>query len=135
MFNHPFSFKGRIRRSEFGISFIIYIILYVILIVIGDSGRGGATGIIFILIIPLVWFLWAQGAKRCHDVGRSGWLQIIPFYVLWMLFEEGHAGPNEYGENPKGINDSGDLTILDDTFTGRTGRKDNNNTEPNSNFT
>ena len=33
--------------------------------------------------------------------GNSGWYQIIPFYVLWMLFAEGDKEANEYGNPPK----------------------------------
>ena len=51
----------------------------------------------------MLWFLWAQGAKRCHDRGASGWFQIIPFYVFWMLFADSNYGMNEYGANPKGF--------------------------------
>ena len=52
-------------------------------------------------IIPMLWFLWAQGAKRCHDMDKNGWFQIIPFYVLWMIFIEGDSFLNKYGDNPK----------------------------------
>ena len=55
-----------------------------------------------ILFIPLIWVLWAQGAKRCHDIGKSDWWQFVPFFVLWMLFKDGDVGSNEYGEDPKG---------------------------------
>jgi uncharacterized membrane protein YhaH (DUF805 family) len=107
MFKEPFSFDGRIRRTEYGISLIIYAIAYAIIAGIGASaGRDGGAGIVFIFLIPMLWFLWAQGAKRCHDVGNSGWWQLIPFYVFWLLFQEGEAGQNQYGENPKGIQGS-----------------------------
>ena len=57
-----------------------------------------------LLFIPLAWFLFAQGAKRCHDRNGSGWWQIVPFYGLWMIFADGTEGPNEYGPNPKNPN-------------------------------
>lgn len=101
MFQKPFSFDGRIRRTEFGISFIIAVIAMAIVNEIGSTGEG--TVIIFTAYIPLYWFLWAQGAKRCHDRSNSGWYQIIPFYALWMLFADSENGNNEYGPNPKGI--------------------------------
>lgn len=107
MFKNPFSFDGRIRRNEYGVSLIIYAIAYAIVAGIGASaGRDGSVGIIFIFLIPMLWFIWAQGAKRCHDVGNSGWWQLIPFYVFWLLFQEGQAGSNQYGDNPKGIQGS-----------------------------
>lgn len=107
MFKNPFIFEGRIRRSEFGISFILFIVARVITIIIiagiisGSNDKDGAVILSFLLLIPVLWFLWAQGAKRCHDLGNSGWFQLIPFYALWMLFQDGEPGPNQYGENPK----------------------------------
>ncbi|MCF8451789.1 MAG: DUF805 domain-containing protein [Pedobacter sp.] len=96
MFSAPFSFDGRIRRTEYGISFIIYIFAYSIIATVAKSST-----IVFVAFIPLFWFLWAQGAKRCHDRGNSGWYQIIPFYVFWMLFAESDSTKNEYGNSPK----------------------------------
>ena len=99
MFRNPFSFKGRIRRMEYGISFIIFYISNNILMALSAEEPA-----VVILLIPSLWFTWAQGAKRCHDRGNSGWYQLIPFYVLWMQFGDGDIGANEYGANPKGIN-------------------------------
>lgn len=102
MFKNPFSFKGRIRRMEYGLSMIIYVFLLAIVNSIFQS-RGDAM-FLLIAYIPLLWFALAQGAKRCHDRGNSGFFQVIPFYGLWMLFADGNIGANEYGYNPKGLN-------------------------------
>jgi len=100
MFSNPFSVEGRIRRTEYGISFIIYVIIAATINFIMDSSEEAV--ILGLAHIPMLWFLWAQGAKRCHDIGNSGWFQIIPFYVLWMLFANGEKGIiNKYGANPK----------------------------------
>jgi len=99
MFTNIFSFDGRIRRTEYGISVIIYTIVGVFVNTILDSGEAPIIGLAY---IPMLWFLWAQGAKRCHDLGNNGWWQIIPLYGLWLLFQDGQPGLNEYGYNPKG---------------------------------
>lgn len=96
MFSSPFSFNGRIRRLEYGISFIIYYVAAMILPLLTNN-----SPILGLAYIPLLWFLWAQGAKRCHDRGNNGWFQIIPFYVFWMIFADGEAQDNEYGSSPK----------------------------------
>ena len=103
MFKRPFSFKGRIRRLEYGISFIIYFIWYMILEAAGKTPNLSQGTAIFLLIsiIPALWFLWAQNCKRCHDRGNSGWYQLIPFYFIILLFGEGEFGDNDYGTNPK----------------------------------
>lgn len=99
MFSNPFSFDGRIRRTEYGISLIIYVVVAAFVNAIVESGEAPIIGLAY---IPTLWFLWAQGAKRCHDLGNNGWWQIIPFYGLWMIFQNGQPGINEYGRNPKG---------------------------------
>lgn len=100
MFSNPFSFSGRIRRLEYGISFIIVAFLSSLINVLIEDSYELAW--LFLAYIPLYWFFFAQGAKRCHDMGQSGWFQIIPFYPLWMIFRKGEAGiSNKHGINPK----------------------------------
>ncbi|MGV3540751.1 MAG: DUF805 domain-containing protein, partial [Rufibacter sp.] len=80
MFKSPFSFTGRIRRLEYGLSFLIYLPFAIVLNVLAESGDSASALVVLVLYIPLLWFLCAQGAKRCHDLDRSGWFQLIPFY-------------------------------------------------------
>lgn len=101
MFKRPFNFfTGRIRRMEYCLSLIIlYVYSFIIGLIVGASRW--PEGVLYILLIPGYWFIWAQGSKRCHDRGNSGWYQLIPFYGLWMAFADGEPGENEYGTNPK----------------------------------
>ncbi|MFL1013643.1 DUF805 domain-containing protein [Flavisericum labens] len=102
MFKNPFSFKGRIRRLEYGLSYLAYMIFANFADLIYLTLDIQISEIInLIILLPSVYFILAQGAKRCHDRGNSGWYQIIPFYVFWMVFADSDYGPNEYGDNPK----------------------------------
>ena len=97
MFAHPFSFKGRIRRAEYCLSFIIFYIGTSICAYLLTINEGFAYFAYFITF----YFALAQGSKRCHDHNNPGWFQIIPFYLLWMFFASGDSGINDYGVSPK----------------------------------
>ena len=99
MFKNVFSFDGRIRRLEYGLSIIIYYFSITIVQIIAID-----VPILSLLIFPFGWFIIAQSTKRCHDRNNSGWFQLIPFYGFWLLFADGDIGFNHYGQNPKGIN-------------------------------
>ena len=103
MFKRPFSFNGRIRRTEYCLSFIIFMIWYGVIIAMMETPEPSLEASLFVLIsfIPMIWFLCAQNAKRCHDRGNSGWYQIIPFYEFVLMFGGSDEGSNEYGDNPK----------------------------------
>ena len=113
MFKNPFSFKGRIRRLEYGISLLLISFVF-ILIVLGinnefeyqDSEFSKYTepydfynppydpyeyDLIYIytaLLIPLFWFWLVQAFKRSHDIGNSGWwlLLLVPFSLFFPVF-------------------------------------------------
>lgn len=111
MFSAPFSFKGRIRRLEYCLSRIIAKVLLclvsVLLMTVQElldlkSSEFFAWFMLLITCIPYLWFLWAQGVKRCHDRGNSGWYMFVPFYLLWMCLGDGEEYENDYGPDPKG---------------------------------
>ena len=97
MFKAPFSFSGRIRRSEYWISYLLQFPLLFVWAIIGQMNN--ALGLL--ALVPFIWFGLAQGTKRCHDRGNPGIFMIIPFYPLWMFFADSEPGTNQYGPNPK----------------------------------
>jgi uncharacterized membrane protein YhaH (DUF805 family) len=132
MFQNPFSFEGRITRTEYALSYVIFIITVSIINMILDGEDHSlfyALGIIQLLYIPLVWFIWAQGAKRCHDRGNSGWYQLIPFYSLLMLLGDGERGYNYYGEDPKNRSGSDIDQLIDQIGKDSTNREKTTNGE------
>ncbi len=100
MFKKPFSFNGRIGRLEFLLTILLF--LSMALGVIYLLTQTGIDEIyvppLFILFgVPIYWFTYAQGAKRCHDMGYSGWFQLIPYFVVIMSIRAGVPFDNKYG--------------------------------------
>jgi uncharacterized membrane protein YhaH (DUF805 family) len=98
MFKAPFSFSGRIRRTEYWISSLIQLPLMFAVVYLGKFNNTLGN----LAVIPFIWFILAFHTKRCHDRGNPGIFMIIPFYGLWMAFAGSEPGPNQYGPNPKG---------------------------------
>lgn len=113
VFENYVNFNGRARRKEFWYfslcSFIIAVILGIVDQVVGLTfgvAKIGILGLIYniLVLIPNL----SVGARRLHDVGKSGWLLLILFVpllgALWLLVlfcTEGEKGPNQYGADPK----------------------------------
>lgn len=104
-----FSSKGRIRRTEYVLSWMFSLLLlfdvFIFLIKYYENdtevGNGGFF-VLFASIICLSIFLIIQTNKRCHDINRSGWFQLIPYFNLVLFFLGGTQGSNNYGEDPRG---------------------------------
>lgn len=99
-------FSGRARRKEFWmfvlINFIVAIALGVVDMMLGTV----VLGLIYAVatIIPSL----AVGARRLHDIGKTGWWQLIGLVpligliVLIIFFVmDSNPGDNQYGPNPK----------------------------------
>ena len=130
MFQKPFSFSGRIRRLEYGLSQVIVFILF-IFIALPFGGLFITNPILFFLFGAVAnWFIIIQGVKRCHDLGNSGWYMFIPFYSLMMLFSDGELGSNKYGPNPKGLERPQTLTshqqTISPSFSNKVGQNTSN---------
>jgi uncharacterized membrane protein YhaH (DUF805 family) len=95
-----FSFTGRIRRRDYW----LYNWGLGILAIPFNAFTFEQTYEIllyFVLLVPYLWAYYAIGAQRCHDIGYSGWMQLIPFFQLVLAFNPGVVGENVYGKDPK----------------------------------
>lgn len=101
------NFNGRARRKEFWMYNLFNIlIMYACIFALGAIAFAIENPLIifvayiyiFATIIPSI----AVGARRMHDVGKSGWFQLIPIYGFILSVTEGESGPNKYGPDPKG---------------------------------
>lgn len=98
-----FSVKGRIGQSEYVFSMMLYIVFCFLLSKIGYVSDGPLAGMVLLLGFAVaVWFLFAQGVKRSHDIGNSGWYTFIPLYLFYLLFKSGDSFGNAYGQDPRG---------------------------------
>jgi uncharacterized membrane protein YhaH (DUF805 family) len=100
MFKAPFSFNGRITRTEYLLSGLISLFIYAIGFGI-MLGAGDAAVVGALILIPVIWFALAQGWKRSHDAGWHGIIAMIPYVNFVLLFVSGDQGTNEYGPNPR----------------------------------
>lgn len=111
-FSKYVDWNGRALRSEFWwwtlFTFIASIVLSIIdALIFGSSFEdGGILDTLFSLatLLPTIFVT----TRRLHDVGRSGWWQLIVFTIigifvlLYWLIIEGDQGDNDYGPHPLG---------------------------------
>ena len=101
MFKAPFSFEGRITRTEFLAT--LFVMLFVAAFA-GAAMEAGAGGAFFgiIVILAVCWLGVAQGWKRSHDAGLTGLVALLPcLNCVVLLIASGDEGTNKYGPNPR----------------------------------
>lgn len=112
-FKRYFDFRSRATRAEYWwwalFSLGTALILTGVDMGIGtynyDSSNGLLSGV-FRLAILIPSF--ALGARRLHDINRSGWWQLLWLVLLigWIILivwatRKGDEGPNQHGSDPK----------------------------------
>ncbi|MBP5683088.1 MAG: DUF805 domain-containing protein [Bacteroidales bacterium] len=120
MFKTPLSFNGRIGQVEYVLSVLIVCVLSSVVVYFikywnppnvfnYDDSYNVWNHLYYSCVFTLCswvytlscWFGMAQSIKRCHDMDRSGWCILIPFYGFVMLFVKGTEGVNKYGPAPE----------------------------------
>ena len=104
-------FTGRAHQAEYWYFFLFNFLISLGLGIVdgvagtlASNGQGLIGGIYSLAVfIPSI----AVGARRLHDVGKSGWFLLIPFYNLYLLCLKGE-GKNQYGDNP--LDPEGDMS-------------------------
>lgn len=106
------TFAGRSQRSEYWYFLLFYFLIAMIISPAIEAilGIGHANGgiISWIAIMVLTLPAISVTTRRLHDIGKSGWWQLIGFIpiiggliLLIFVLKDSHQGRNEYGENPK----------------------------------
>jgi uncharacterized membrane protein YhaH (DUF805 family) len=107
-FNNFHNFTGRSSRSEYWFWFLFGVLSGLVLGFI-DATIFGATKTPLSTFFSIFTFIpgIAVGARRLHDIGKTGWLQllwIIPvvgwiILIVWFC-TKGPASDNRFGPDP-----------------------------------
>ena len=87
-------FKGRSTRLQYNSFLLFYILTDFFINLINPN----LTTINFLIIIVLFVPLIACQIRRSHDVGKSGWWILIPFYSVYLMFKP--TVPEKPNESP-----------------------------------
>lgn len=90
-----FSFKGTLGQSKYIANFFVALVLDIAYAFLVNNHYLDSI-IAIIILIPLLWYNLALGAKRCHDIGLNGWYQLIPFFYIYLLFARSKENNNSY---------------------------------------
>lgn len=112
----PFSFKGRIGRLQLILSYVVGFVAWFASLLLFDiehsDGNGGVILLSLACTAVFFWFLYAQCAKRCHDLGKSGAWMFVPFWNILLFFAEGEKQDNQYGQGTATESDHSGNNIL-----------------------
>jgi uncharacterized membrane protein YhaH (DUF805 family) len=95
-------FKGRASRSEYWWFTLFVVLVSIAAGLLGDATNTGDAAHA-LLALALVLPYLAASARRLHDIGRSGWWQLVGFIpfigslvmIYWCVQDS--EGPNTYG--------------------------------------
>lgn len=111
----PFSFKGRIGRLQLILSYVVGFVAWFAIYALSEPALEYNSNI-FLLFLACTavffWFLYAQCAKRCHDLGKSGAWMFVPFWNVLLFFAEGEEQDNQYGQGTTTGSDHSGNNIL-----------------------
>lgn len=112
--DHYADFTGRARRREYWMFQLVaaliaagIMVVSVFLSMVSDALMGIGFLLYVAFGLALVVPSLAVTVRRLHDTNRSGWflalgmIPLVNLIVLYFMIEEGDAGTNDYGPDPK----------------------------------
>lgn len=89
-------FSGRSGKAEFWYFILINFIISIVVAFMGNAINFPILTSIYSLIVLLPTL--AVGSRRMHDIGKSGWFFLIPFYNIYLAIQDSEIGENNYGQ-------------------------------------
>lgn len=111
----PFSFNGRIGRLQLILSYVVGFVVWFASFFLYYYQLEYNSNIFLLFLactVAFFWFLYAQCAKRCHDLGKSGAWMFVPFWNVLLFFAEGEKQDNQYGQGTATGSDHSGNNIL-----------------------
>ena len=106
-FSNYFTFSGRATRAE-NWWWVLFTIAGVVALTIVENVAGIPTLLSGIFRLATLIPSLAVGARRLHDINKSGWWQLLWFAILigWIILivwaiKQGDKGSNKYGPDPR----------------------------------
>jgi len=97
------NFEGRARRKEYWMFVLVNFCLgFTAGFLSGLFQAKQILGVFDLYQLGVLIPSLAVGVRRMHDTNHSGWWILCPIYNFVLLCQEGDAGPNEHGPDPKG---------------------------------
>ena len=80
---HYFDFQGQASRKEYWMFFLFnFIVSFVIGFALGLLRMRSLSGLYDLaILLPSLGI----AVRRMHDIGKSGWWVLVPFYNIWLL--------------------------------------------------
>ena len=118
-FSQYAKFDGRATRAEYWWYFLFVILGYLASFLVGaifDVAFSTSPAFALIMfygfglgnVIPM----WAITSRRLHDIGQSGWVQVIQYIpcvsivgfwvMIYLCCKNSSTGVNQYGPDPRG---------------------------------
>ena len=106
-FSNYFNFSGRATRAE-NWWWVLFTIVGLLALTIVETVSGIPNVLSGIFRLATLIPSLAMGARRLHDINKSGWWLLLLFVILigWIILimwaiKQGDRGPNRYGPDPR----------------------------------